>query len=113
MTDAQEDPPIRRRPRREKTVDPLSKNMREAADRLGMGITSFWALTKKHPLYAPDSMVGADPRWSEDLLELIEFARRVTPQGVRELTDEEALRARRGMTGKRRYEYLKMAEDYV
>ena len=82
----------------------------EAASRLAMGVTKFKEMVASHEFYSADSYVGVDPRWSEDLLELIELALRTTPQKVRVMTDDEGLAARIGEVDFARQRYQQHAE---
>lgn len=113
MSDSDSSKATRSRPSRKKLLPPMSLNAEESANRLGMGQTKFRDLVKSHPFYSADSCNGSDKRWSDELLTLIEFARRITSQGVRELTDDEGMQVRMGMSNKRRLEYLGIAEEYA
>lgn len=97
-------------------IDPASRlfwTLDETAARLGLSVRTFFELRDRHPFYAPDgSRTIVDgpkkdmPLWSDDLVRLIAFARTLTIQGVRQLTDDEALKVRKGMGDARRREYL-------
>ncbi len=91
--------------------------LEETAARLGLSVRSFFVLREKHPLYAPDGSrtIIDDPKkdmplWSDDLVRLIAFARSISSQGVRQLSDDEAFRVRNGLSDARRREYLAFAE---
>ncbi|MDR1745524.1 MAG: hypothetical protein LBS30_07210 [Planctomycetota bacterium] len=91
--------------------------LEETATRLGLSVRSFFVLREKHPLYAPDGSrtIIDDPKkdmplWSDDLVRLIAFARSISSQGVRQLSDDEALQVRNGLGEARRREYLTFAE---
>ncbi len=98
-------------------VPRLFWTLEETAVRLGLSVRSFFVLREKHPLYAPDGSrtIIDDPKkdmplWSDDLVRLIAFARSISSQGVRQLSDDEALRVRNGLSESRRREYLNFAE---
>ncbi len=95
------------------SVPRLFWTLEETAERLGFSSRTFKELRDKHPLYIHDgSRVIVDnpkkdmPLWSDDLVRLIAFARTLTAQGVRQLTDDEALQVRNGLNEARRREYL-------
>lgn len=94
-------------------VRPLFWTLEQAAGQLGLSVRTFFELRERHPLYAPDGSrnLAGDPKkamplWSDDLIRLIAFARSLTAQGVRQLTDDEALKVRMGMGEAKRREYL-------
>lgn len=99
--------------RPEKWVPQLCWTIKQTAYRLGISERTLRELGAKHPFYAPDgSRIIIDnpkkdmPLWSEELVCLIAFARGISCQGVRNLTDDEALEVRNGMNEARRREYL-------
>ena len=99
-------------------VKRLFLSLEETAMALGLSVRTMYELRYKHPLYAPDgSRTTKDnpkkdsPLWSNDLVELIAFARSITTQRTRHLTDDEALKIRKGMGNKKRNEYLAFIED--
>lgn len=99
-------------------VRPQFWTLDEAAQQLRLSSRSFFDLRNKHPLYAPDgsrTILDAAkkdmPLWSDDLIRLIAFARSLTVQGVRQLSDDEALKVRQGMGDARRREYLSYVEE--
>lgn len=90
----------------------------QTANRLGLSLRTLFELRKSHPLYAPDGTrtIIANPKkdlplWSDDLVQLIAFARTLTIQGVRQLTDDEALKIRVRMGEKKRRQYLAHIDD--
>lgn len=92
---------------------PLSWTLEQTAQQLGISPRTLFALRDKHPLYAPDSTrnIDDDPKkarhmWSDELVKLIAFARTMTAQGARQLSDDEALKVRNSMGEARRREYL-------
>lgn len=94
-------------------VRPLCWALEGAAAQLGISTRTLFELRERHPLYAPDGSrnLSEDPKkamplWSDDLIRLIAFARSLTAQGVRQLTDDEALKVRKGMGEAKRREYL-------
>ena len=98
-------------------VPRLFWTLEETAVRLGLSVRSFFVLREKHPLYAPDGSrtIIDDPKkdmplWSDDLVRLIAFARSISSQGVRQLSDDEAFKVRNGLSESRRREYLTFAE---
>ncbi len=85
----------------------------EAAAMLGIAARTLDELRDMHPLYKPDGTRSLQenrkkesPLWSRELLELIAFARSISSQGVRQLTDDEGLKVRQGMEDSRRRQYL-------
>jgi hypothetical protein len=99
------------------SIPRLFWTLEETAARLGLSVRSFFVLREKHPLYVPDGSrtIIDDPKkdmplWSDDLVRLIAFARSISSQGVRQLSDDEALRVRNGLGEARRREYLTFAE---
>jgi hypothetical protein len=95
------------------SIPRLAWSLDQAAARLGLSTRTFFELRATHPLYAPDGSrtIVADakkdmPLWSDDLIRLIAFARTLTPQGVRQLSDDEALKIRNAMANAKRTEYL-------
>lgn len=102
------------------TVTPpkLFWNLEETAARLGLSIRTLFELRHMHPLYAPDGARTARecpkkqvPLWSDALVELIAFARSMTAQGVRQLTDEEGLKVRQTLADGKRQQYLSQVKD--
>ena len=96
----------------------LAWTLEQTATRLGLSVRTLYELREKHPLYKPDSTrtIVDDPKkdmplWSEDLVQLIAFARTKTIQGVRQLSDDEALKVRNGIGEGRRREYLAMVNE--
>lgn len=97
-------------------ADPVPRlfwTLEETATRLGLSVRTFFELREGHPLYAPDgsrTIVDSPkrpmPLWSDELVRLIAFARTISAQGVRQLSDDEALMVRNGMGDARRREYL-------
>lgn len=101
-------------------ADPIPRlfwTLEETATRLGLSVRTFFDLREKHPLYAPDGnrTIVEDPKrpmplWSDDLVRLIAFARTMTAQGIRQLTDDEAMNIRNAMGETRRREYLALVD---
>lgn len=102
-------------------ADPVPRlflTLEETAACLGLSVRSFFELRDKHGLYEPDGMrdITDDPKkilplWSDELVRLIAFARTISTQGVRQLTDDEALKVRTAMGEARRREYLALVEE--
>lgn len=99
------------------TVSPLYFTLEETAHRLGVSIRTLHELRKKHLLYAPDGSKAVSdspkkdsPLWSDDLIRLIAFARSKTPQGVRQFTDDEALKIYKSKRDQMRRDYLAYIE---
>lgn len=102
-------------------ADPVPRlfwTLGETATRLGLSERTFFELRDKHPLYAPDgSRTIVDnpkkdmPLWSDELVRLIAFARTISTQGVRQLTDDEAFKVRKAMGEARRREYLALVDE--
>jgi hypothetical protein len=99
-------------------IRPLYWALEPAAKQLGLSSRTFFELRDKHPFYAPDGYrnLSDDPKkrlplWSDDLIRLIAFARSVTPQGVRQLSDEEGLKVRKGMSDAKRRDYLAFVDE--
>lgn len=101
-------------------VDPARRHfltLEQTAESLGLSVRSFLELRRGHQLYAPDGSraIVADPKkdmplWSDELVQLIAFARSKTVQGVRQLTDDEAIEVRIAMGDAKRREYLALVE---
>ena len=101
-------------------VDPAPRHfltLEQTAESLGLSVRSFLELRRGHRLYAPDGSrtIVADPKkdmplWSDELVQLIAFARSKTVQGVRQLTDDEALEVRIAMGDAKRRQYLALVE---
>ncbi|MCD7896143.1 MAG: hypothetical protein LUG50_05640 [Planctomycetaceae bacterium] len=101
-----------------KPVQRLFWSLEETASMLGLSPRSMYELRHQHALYAPDGSrtTKGDPKkdsplWSDELIRLIAFARSKTLQGVRQLTDDEGLKIRKGMGDKKRREYLSYIDD--
>lgn len=102
-----------KKPKYSEGVQKLYYTLEETTQRLGISIRSFFELREKHPFYKHDgSRAIVDnskknmPLWSAELVELIVFARSLTVQGVRQLTDDEGLMIRIGKEDTRRREYM-------
>ena len=100
------------------SVTKLAWTIEETAYLLGMSIRTLHELRNQHPLYQPDgdrtvieNPKKSMPSWSNELVQLIAFARRLTAQGTRQLTDDEAFRIRVRMGEKMRQHYLGFIED--
>lgn len=96
----------------------LFLTLEQTAKSLGLSIRTFHELRSTHPLYAPDgsrTIVENSkkdmPLWSRELVELIAFARSITAQGVRQLTDDEAFEIKKRMGEKKRREYLAYIDE--
>ena len=96
----------------------LAYTLDETAKRLSISKRSFFELREKHPFYKPDgsrSIVDNPkkdmPLWSEELVCLIAFARSLTVQGVRQLSDDEGLKIRQAMNDIRRHGYLALIDE--
>ena len=94
-------------------VSQLFWTQEQTARRLGISVRTLFELKEKHLLYKPDGMRNVDdhpkkPRWSwsDGLVNLIAHARSLTVQGVRQLTDDEALAVRRAMEESKQRQYL-------
>ena len=99
-------------------IQPLFWTLEQTAARLGLSTRTFFELRQQHEFYAPDSSraIAEQPKkdmplWSNDLVNLIAFARTLTLQGVRQLTDDEALKIREAMGEAKRREYLKYIDN--
>ncbi len=95
------------------TPSKLFWNLEETAAKLGISVRTFRDIRELHPFYSPDSsrVIVENPKkdmplWSESLVQLIAFARTLTEQGVRQLTDDEGLKIRKGMNEQKRAAYL-------
>lgn len=102
----------------EMSMQPWVLSLEETAKALGISTRSMYELRYQHALYAPDNSRTTkehpkkdSPTWSTELVRLIAFARSKTIQGTRQLTDDEALKIRKGMGDKKRREYLAYIED--
>ena len=96
----------------------LFHTQKEVAHMLGFSERNFLEVKKSHPVYAPDGTrtIVANPKkdmplWSDELIRLIAFARTLTIQGVRQLTDDEALKIRIRMGERTRRQYLALIDD--
>ena len=90
----------------------------QAADRLGISVRSFFELRASHEFYAPDGSrcLAENPKrdmplWSDDLIRLIAFARSLTAQKVRQLSDSEGIAIRRAMEESKRRQYLSLMSE--
>ena len=99
-------------------VPRLFWNLQQAAARLGFSTRTFYELRESHPLYSPDGSrtivenpKKTNPLWSEELLQLIAYARTLTAQGVRQLSDDEAYRIRIRMGEEKRQRYLGFIDE--
>lgn len=99
-------------------VPRLFWTLEQTAVRLGLSVRTFYELRDSHDLYAPDGTrtLAENPKknmplWSDELVRLIAFARTFTIQGVRHLTDDEALKIRARMGEAKRHEYLALLDD--
>ncbi|MCD7897648.1 MAG: hypothetical protein LUG50_13395 [Planctomycetaceae bacterium] len=87
-------------------------NPLEFAALLGISKRALMNERKKHSLYDPDGSRTVSgrkkemPLWSAELVTLIAFARSTTAQGVRQLSDDEALAIRRAKESKKREYFL-------
>lgn len=101
-------------------ADPIPRHfwrLEEVALQLGISVRTLFQLRESHPLYEPDgSRTASDnpkkthPLWSDELVRLIAFARTLTVQGTRQLTDDEAFRVRQRLGEKKRHEYLALLD---
>lgn len=96
----------------------LMWTLEQTARLLGISVRTFHELREQHPLYSPDGSrtIVSNPKkdmplWSDSLVRLIAFARTITIQGVRQLTDEEALQIRIRLGEAKRREYLAVLDD--
>lgn len=99
-------------------VSKLFWNQDETAAKLGISPRALFELKQKHPFYKPDGSwaIVENPKkqmplWSDELIKLIAFARTMTEQGVRQLTDDEALKVRSGLNENKRRNYLAYVDE--
>jgi hypothetical protein len=99
-------------------VPRLAWTLEQAAARLGLSTRTFFELRASHPLYEPDGTrcLGENPKrnmplWSDALVNLIAFARTLTIQNVRQLTDDEAFRIRVKLGEETRRQYLALIDE--
>lgn len=96
-------------------IEPLLLTVEEAALALGVSMDAFYRL-REHPLYKHDSDAPTrsekkegQPRWRQDKIKFIVFARSLTPQGDRQYDDDFAFQLWNKIQEQQDREYKKMA----